>query len=291
MENKQNAKKQRVSANKSKLRRAFESRGLYIALCTVAASAIVFTAVAKLARNSAVETSFDEAAWLEAVKQHENSNDGETDSQDTASASGALASVSDSDSISDNSDSAYEIIAKSGNSAEIPVSDVIDIDNPEYIDDVSSDGEIAVLASAQPVAQAAEKSISFVKPCVGRIITECSLDDLIYCAATDDWRTHNGIDYAAEEGENVYAAAAGKVSRVYTDDLLGVTVVIDHGDNLCTFYSSLADEDFIKVNTVVKQGDLIGNIGKSCSLEKSLEPHLHFEISKDGTPQNPKDFL
>ncbi len=296
MENKQNTKRRRVSATKSKLRRIFESRGLYIALCAFAASAIIFTFAGKFGGNPSNETSFDESAWLEAVNQSGKTKESDTaasnsnDGSDNGSKDGSETSESGSDSGAV-SDSAYSIVAGGGTQAEISASDVIDIDNPDkYAVEDLNGGDTAVLASAQPTSLSDNTPPKLAEPCAGRIIAECSLDDLVYCAATDDWRTHNGVDYAAAEGENVYAAAAGKVSKVYTDDLLGVTVVIDHGDNLCTLYSSLTDEDFIKVGTVVSQGDLIGNIGKSCGLEKGLEPHLHFEVSKNGTPQNPKDF-
>ena len=96
-----------------------------------------------------------------------------------------------------------------------------------------------------------------------------------------------GIDYAAAEGESVHAAAAGTVSRVYSDDMLGATVVIDHGDGISTLYGSLADIDSVKVGASVAKGDVIGTVGKSCALEKNLEPHLHFEVLKDGNPENP----
>ena len=157
----------------------------------------------------------------------------------------------------------------------VPRENVIDVD------------AAAVKASAQVAAPAAQSDSGMSEPCVGRVIAECSLDDLVYCAAMDDWRTHNGIDYAAAEGESVHAAAAGTVSRVYSDDMLGATVVIDHGDGISTLYGSLADIDSVKVGASVAKGDVIGTVGKSCALEKNLEPHLHFEVLKDGNPENP----
>ena len=52
-------------------------------------------------------------------------------------------------------------------------------------------------------------------------------DELVYSKTLGDWRTHNGVDYAAEKGAEVAAPAAGKVVETGTDDKWGPVVAIE----------------------------------------------------------------
>lgn len=280
MENRNNGKGKRAAARGSRLRRMFESRGVYIALCSLAVIIGIFAYVGRAARRTGSNVSFDDAAWQKAVSESkiESESDKGEGSSD-ADGSTDRGAEEGADGKTDGGSAMKEIkpSGAEGSAAQtaVPRENVIDVD------------AAAVKASAQVAAPAAQSDSGMSEPCVGRVIAECSLDDLVYCAAMDDWRTHNGIDYAAAEGESVHAAAAGTVSRVYSDDMLGATVVIDHGDGISTLYGSLADIDSVKVGASVAKGDVIGTVGKPCALEKNLEPHLHFEVLKDGNPENP----
>lgn len=282
MENRNSGKGKRAAASKSRLRRMFESRGVYIALCSLAVIIGIFAYVGRAARRSDSNVSFDDAAWQKAVSESKIESESESDNGEGSSdtderTDGSAEEGTDGTAAGGSAMKEIKPSGADGSAAQtaVPRENVIDVD------------AAAVKASAQVAAPAAQSDSGMSEPCVGRVITECSLDDLVYCAAMDDWRTHNGIDYAAAEGESVHAAAAGTVSRVYSDDMLGATVVIDHGDGISTLYGSLADTDSVKVGASVAKGDVIGTVGKSCALEKNLEPHLHFEVLKDGNPENP----
>lgn len=148
-----------------------------------------------------------------------------------------------------------------------------------------------VEVSAAAAESAEPPQISMELPNQGEIISECSLDDLLYCASMNDWRTHNGIDIAGKIGDPVKASADGTVSEVYKDELLGVVVVLDHGNDISSVYANLQNPDFISVGTKVKKGDIIGGIGESGALETGSDPHLHFEVLSKGEYQDPKSFL
>ncbi len=144
--------------------------------------------------------------------------------------------------------------------------------------------------AVQTVAEA-EPQFGMIVPCDGEVVAACSLEEHVYCAAMDDWRTHNGVDIAAQEGAPVKASESGVVSRVYEDELLGVVVVIDHRDGISSVYGNLQNVDFIDAGTRVSRGDIIGGVGKAGSLEANSEPHLHFEIQANGAYKNPKDYV
>lgn len=152
--------------------------------------------------------------------------------------------------------------------------------------DQPQNDEIAVETTAE-----AKPEFAMIKPCQGKILEECSLDELVYCTAMDDWRTHNGIDIVAPCGNQVKAAESGVVSKVYEDELLGVVVEIEHNDGISTVYANLQSPDFINVGTKVSRGDIIGGVGTPGALEVDSEPHLHFEVLVNGQHQNPAEFI
>lgn len=178
--------------------------------------------------------------------------------------------------------------------------EVIDVDKatenePEIAEKpatAASDFQPAVVTSApapEPVAEKAEFSLSM--PCSGSIISPCSVDELVFCETMQDWRTHNGLDIAGKVGDQVKASEAGVVSQVYSDELLGTVVVLDHENGISTLYANLQSPDFISVGTKVEKGDIIGGIGESGSLEANLQPHLHFEVIADGEYKNPSEMI
>ena len=118
-----------------------------------------------------------------------------------------------------------------------------------------------------------------------------AMDALGYNATTRDWRTHNGVDIAAEEGAKVCAAAAGTVYTVYEDETMGKTVVIRHDGGYVTQYSSLAEEVSVNPGDTVTVGQQIGSVGNSALLESAIGAHVHFSVSCNDTPVDPVAFL
>lgn len=141
----------------------------------------------------------------------------------------------------------------------------------------------------EEVVQAASifEETVFEKPSGGEIIKDYSGGELVYSETMEDWRTHNGIDFLGKEGSQVLSSADGKVKKVYEDDLLGIVVEIEHQGGVVSRYCGLQSLDFIDEGKEVKKGEIIGGIGKGTVLEKEEEPHLHFEIIKDGEYENP----
>ena len=106
-----------------------------------------------------------------------------------------------------------------------------------------------------------------------------------------DWRTHNGIDIQASEGDSVRTAAGGTVLSVKDDELMGTTVVIQHGGGYTTQYSCLQKDPPVQEGDQVAAGDVIGLVGSTASAEGSMGPHLHFSVSKDGQVIDPADYV
>lgn len=98
---------------------------------------------------------------------------------------------------------------------------------------------------------------------------------------------HEGVDFIAEVGAPIKAAAGGVV--IYSDrhPEYGNMVEIDHGDGLVTRYAH-ASKCLVNLGEVVLQGQKIAEVGNT---GRSTGPHLHFEIRHNDKPQNPARFL
>ena len=98
---------------------------------------------------------------------------------------------------------------------------------------------------------------------------------------------HEGIDFIAEQGTPIMAAAGGVV--VYSDfhPQYGNMIEIDHGNGLITRYAH-ASKRLAKVGDVVMRGAKIAEVGKT---GRATGTHLHFEVRRRGAPQNPTQFL
>ena len=94
---------------------------------------------------------------------------------------------------------------------------------------------------------------------------------------------HHGIDLAAPEGTEVYAAADGTVTETGFSQVYGNYVIISHREKWTSLYGHLQKIETV-LRSAVKSGTLIGRVG---STGQSTGPHLHFELRQDGKALDP----
>ena len=97
---------------------------------------------------------------------------------------------------------------------------------------------------------------------------------------------HEGLDFAAAIGTEVFATADGVVKVARYQSGYGNCVDIDHGYNYVTRYAHLSEID-VKEGDLVKRGQFIGKVG---STGKSTGPHLHYEVRFKNMAQNPVNY-
>jgi murein DD-endopeptidase MepM/ murein hydrolase activator NlpD len=98
---------------------------------------------------------------------------------------------------------------------------------------------------------------------------------------------HEGIDFPAESGTTVVAAASGKVVESGFHPQYGKIIAIDHGNGLLSRYAH-ASQVYVSEGDLVVRGQRVATVG---STGRSTGPHLHFEVRLNGVPQNPARFL
>lgn len=148
-----------------------------------------------------------------------------------------------------------------------------------------------VTTNAKTNEKETKKELSFVRPVEGEIVKEYAKDNLIYSTTLEEWTTHTGIDIKAEKTTVVKAAEAGIVKTIKNDPRYGLTIVIEHEDNVQTIYSNLLTSEFVVEGEKVEKGQSIGTIGNTAVFEIADEPHLHFEILKDSLPVDPSIYI
>jgi murein DD-endopeptidase MepM/ murein hydrolase activator NlpD len=98
---------------------------------------------------------------------------------------------------------------------------------------------------------------------------------------------HEGVDFIADTGTPIFAAAGGIVVAAEYHHQYGNMVEIDHGNDFITRYAH-ASRTLVKVGDVVQRGRKIAEVG---STGRTTGPHLHFEVRYKGVAQNPARFL
>lgn len=98
---------------------------------------------------------------------------------------------------------------------------------------------------------------------------------------------HEGIDFIAEQGTPIRAAAGGVVVVAEYHPAYGNMIEIDHGNDLITRYAH-ASRLLVKAGDVVLMGARIAEVGRT---GRATGTHLHFEVRLHGAPQNPMQFL
>jgi murein DD-endopeptidase MepM/ murein hydrolase activator NlpD len=98
---------------------------------------------------------------------------------------------------------------------------------------------------------------------------------------------HEGIDFLAEAGSPIVAAAGGVVIFAGFHPQYGNVVDVDHGNDLVTRYAH-ASKLHVKEGDIVQRGRKLADVG---STGRSTGPHLHFEVRFKGAAQNPARFV
>jgi len=98
---------------------------------------------------------------------------------------------------------------------------------------------------------------------------------------------HEGIDFAASEGDEVISTAAGVVSWVGVRSGYGLLIEINHGDGLVTRYGH-NQKALVAKGAVVKKGQAISTMGNS---GRSTGAHVHYEVLINGKAVNPTRYV
>ena len=163
---------------------------------------------------------------------------------------------------------------------------------PQVAQPASTTVEETPSNAVQVDAQTTVKQPIFTLPIQSsEIQREYSGNNLVSDPTMGDWRTHNGTDFACDEGDTVMAVLDGSVAEIYEDVLMGTSIRIDHGAGLESRYCGLVVADGLQVGSTVTAGQTIGRANGSNLAESAQETHLHLEMTEDGLYVDPMTIL
>ncbi len=174
------------------------------------------------------------------------------------------------------------------------------IDNPGINESSSTENAVvqqpANAAEDNSVANAAPQEVTFSEtdtllwPVSGSILLNYSMDQTVYFATLDQYKYNPAVIISGSTGEEVVTAARGTVTAVETNAQTGNTVTIDIGSGYQTVYGQLADVN-VAVGDYVNSGQAIGTLSEPTKYYSVEGCNLYFQLTKDGTPVNPLDYL
>ena len=133
---------------------------------------------------------------------------------------------------------------------------------------------------------------SFALPVKGAVTKKHDATLQVYSNTMGDYRVHLGVDIVTEENAPVYAAADGKIEKIWEDVKMGYCMAVKHNGDCVTIYKNLGEAlpEGIAEGVSVRSGQLIATIGNSAMIEVAEEPHLHFEMTVAGLSVDPLEY-
>ncbi len=136
--------------------------------------------------------------------------------------------------------------------------------------------EVSVLAAATSVGACQASSISC--PVAGGCSVNSPYNPARKHPITGQTRPHNGVDYAAANGDSILSASDGVIERSYSSQSYGETIIVRHTNGSATLYAHLQSRGVVKGDSVAAGQQ----IGTADSTGLSSGPHLHFEYVPNG---------
>lgn len=138
-----------------------------------------------------------------------------------------------------------------------------------------------------------DKLPSFVLPVSGSLSKKHDPTTQVFSNTMNDYRVHLGLDIVTSASAPVYAAADGKIDKIWEDTLMGYCIAIKHSGNCYTIYKNLAETlpEGISEGVSVRSGQLIASVGESAMVEVAEEPHLHFEMTVSDLGVDPLEYF
>lgn len=163
---------------------------------------------------------------------------------------------------------------------------------PEDAAEKEGTGTKAQETDAPAISTTMQPTLSFgdtdtlVWPVVGNVLINYSMDKTVYFPTLDQYKYNPAIVIAANEGDMITAAAAGKVTSVFEDPQIGQAVTMDLGNGYEITYGQLK-EILVSEGSYVSMGDMIASVAAPTKYYSIEGTNVYFKLTKDGNPVNP----
>ena len=116
--------------------------------------------------------------------------------------------------------------------------------------------------------------------------------EIAHNTTTNQIRVHQGLDFIASAGKEVYSIADGTVTKIVTNSKIGENyITVTHSDGMTSTYKYIDVDEALEVGDKVKRGEVLGTIAAANGYEIHAGDHLHFEINVKGKNVDPEIYL
>ncbi|MCL1935010.1 MAG: M23 family metallopeptidase [Defluviitaleaceae bacterium] len=141
-----------------------------------------------------------------------------------------------------------------------------------------------------PVFNSFSEGSVMLWPVMGEVLMEYSSDQFVFDTTLNLYRTHDSINISAEVGDNVRAAAEGRVVNVFHERRYGNSVTIDHGNGWATTYNQLENIE-VSPGDIVSTGQIIGQVSEPTIFTSGLGENIGFRVTYHNDTINPLTVL
>lgn len=131
---------------------------------------------------------------------------------------------------------------------------------------------------------------NYFYPVSGEVIKKYSGVTPVKSSTFGDYRTHTGTDFKSEKDASVYMITTGTVQAINEDQIMGGVIVTENNDGSIITYCGVTPSEGLKIGSHLSSGDVIGKVGEIAGESKD-GIHIHVEVSENGEPVDPEEFL
>ena len=133
-----------------------------------------------------------------------------------------------------------------------------------------------------------ESKLSFLGK---EVVREYSVKEPSYSKTLNLWEIHKGLDVSSTKGQDVKALLAGKIVDVFKDDEYGMSVKVKSDNDVTVVYSNLNEKISVKKDQSIKEGQSLGTVGETSTVESEDGSHVHIEAFKGKEPMDPMSLI
>ena len=167
------------------------------------------------------------------------------------------------------------------------IEDPVQMEIPEVVV-IPAPSETSEVISSEAISFSANDVLGW--PIEGNVILNYSMEQSIYFATLDQYKYNPAIIISGNVGDEVRAAATGRVTSIKVDTQTGVTVTMDLGNGyemICGQLENLR----VREGDTVQKGSVIGVVAEPSKYYVVEGPNVYFQMLKDGKPVNPLEYM
>lgn len=154
----------------------------------------------------------------------------------------------------------------------------------DYVPDIGEEEFFDFFKEEEELSFSEEEQLLW--PVVGNVLINYSMDSPVYFATLKQYKYHPAIVIQAEAGQNITAAARGKVTEIEKTEELGNVITMELGNGYEIIYGQLTNIQ-IKEGDLVEKGDYIADVAPTTKYYSVEGDNIYFALKKDGAAVNP----